>query len=218
MSVEVFHKDPFLGLYFSLFFNDLPASLPFSVSCSLYADDLDIWSSFPSVPIAVEATQDPPIRLRDGLSTGVFLSVRANVRPPSSQWIPTKLTSSPTFSYSTLPLSFYPTETFLGVTFDRTLSFSKHVSSLKAKFFPRLNVLRCTSASSWSAFKESLSLLYKTLLRPLLIYALSGWFPFLRVTNTTKLKRLHQAASRSSAAVFRPTLFHFSSLRLHYLL
>ena len=36
----------------------------------------------------------------DGLSIGVFLSIRANVTPPSSQWIPTKLTSSPTFSYS----------------------------------------------------------------------------------------------------------------------
>ena len=35
-----------------------------------------------------------------GLSTGVFLSIRANVRPPSSQWIATKLTSSPTSSYS----------------------------------------------------------------------------------------------------------------------
>ena len=35
-----------------------------------------------------------------GLSTGVFLSIRANVRPPSSQWIPIKLTSSSTSSYS----------------------------------------------------------------------------------------------------------------------
>ena len=34
-----------------------------------------------------------------GLSTGVFLSIRANVRPPFFQWIPTKLTSSP-ISYS----------------------------------------------------------------------------------------------------------------------
>ena len=42
---------------FSLFINDLPASLPSSVSCSLYADNLAIWSSSPSVPTAVEATQ-----------------------------------------------------------------------------------------------------------------------------------------------------------------
>ena len=34
----------------SLFINDLPASLPSSVSCSIYADDLAIWPSSPSVP------------------------------------------------------------------------------------------------------------------------------------------------------------------------
>ena len=46
-------------------------------------------------------------------------------------------------------LRFNPTLTFLGVTFGRTLFFSKHVSLLKAKFFSRLKVLRCISASSW---------------------------------------------------------------------
>ena len=46
--------DPVL---FSLFINDLPASLPSSVSCSLHADDLAIWSSWPLVPASVEATQ-----------------------------------------------------------------------------------------------------------------------------------------------------------------
>ena len=43
---------------FSLFIDGLPASLPSSVSCSLYADDLIIWSSSPSVPTAVKATQE----------------------------------------------------------------------------------------------------------------------------------------------------------------
>ena len=42
---------------FSVFINDFPAFLPFSVSCTLYADDLVIWSSYPLVPAAVEATQ-----------------------------------------------------------------------------------------------------------------------------------------------------------------
>ena len=36
---------------FSLFINDLPASLPSSASCSLYADDLVIWSSSSSAPL-----------------------------------------------------------------------------------------------------------------------------------------------------------------------
>ena len=61
-------------------------------------------------------------------------------------------------------LRFNPTPTFLRITLDRTLSFSKHVSSLKAKFFPRLKALRCMSASSWGSFKKSLSLLYKDFL------------------------------------------------------
>ena len=85
-------------------------------------------------------------------------------------------------------LRFNPTPTFLGITFDRTLSFSKHVSLLKSKFFPRLKALRCISASSWGPSKESLSLFYK---------ALTGWFPLLSITNIIKLERLHRAASRT---------------------
>ena len=94
---------------------------------------------------------------------------------------------------------FNSTPTFLGVIFDRTFSFSfsKHVSTLKAKFFPRLKALRCISASSWSPSRESLSLLYKAFLRPLLTYALPASFPFLSVTNITKLKHLYRVASRA---------------------
>ena len=94
-------------------------------------------------------------------------------------------------------LRFNPTPTFLGVTFDRTLSFSKHASSLKVKFFPRLKALRCISASSWGPSKESLSVLYKSFLRSLLTYDSPGWFLFLSATNLTKLERLHRAASRA---------------------
>ena len=94
-------------------------------------------------------------------------------------------------------LRFNPTPSFLGVTFDRTLFFSKHVSSLKARFFPRIKALRCIVASSWGPSKESLSVLYKAFLRSLLTYASSGCFPFLSVTNFIKLERLHRAASRA---------------------
>ena len=119
---------------------------------------------------------------------------------------------------------FNPTPTFLGVTFDRTLSFSKHVSSLKAKFFPDLKALLCISASSWGQSKKFLSVLYKDFLRLLLTYASPGWFPFLSVTNITKLERIQRTTitgclssspiplllSKASLPPLRVTLTYFT--------
>ena len=51
-------------------------------------------------------------------------------------------------------LSFNFTSTFLGVTFNRILSFSKHVFLLKAKFFPRLKTLRCVCCFLMGPYNE----------------------------------------------------------------
>ena len=117
---------------FSLFINDLPASLPSSISCSLYADDLAIWSSSPLVPTAVEATQGALFRLERWseywcrpLNPSKCEASFSSVDPHQANLQPNLLLLGPR-------LRFNPTPTFLGVTFDRTLSFSKHVSSLKA--------------------------------------------------------------------------------------
>ena len=182
---------------FSLFINNLPASLSSSVSCSLYADDLAIWSSSPSIPTTVEATQGALFRLEHWSE---YWCLPLNPIKCESSFFSVDLHQAnlqPNLLLLGSRLRFNPTPTFHGVTFDRTLSFSKHVSSLKAKFFPRLKALRCISASSWGPSKESLSLLYKSFLRPLLTYASPGWFPFLSATNITKLERLHRAASRA---------------------
>ena len=185
------------SVLFSLFINDLPASLPSSVSCSLYADDLAIWSSSPSVPTAVETTQGALFRLE---SWSEYWCLPLNSSKCEASFFSVGLHQAPLQPNLLLlgsRLRFNPTPTFLGVAFDRTLSFSKHVSSLKAKFFPCLKVLRCISASSWGPSKESLSLLYKSFLWLLLTYASPGWFPFLSATNFSKLERLHRAASRA---------------------
>ena len=115
------------------------------------------------------------------------------MRSPFSQWIPTKLTSR-SASYSILEFVSIPFQPFLGSPLTILFPFSKHVSLLKAKFFPHLKVFCCISASSLGPSKESLSVLYKSFLRPLLTYVLPRWFPFLSITNITKLEYL-QAAS-----------------------
>ena len=191
---------------FSLFINDLLASLPSSVSCSLYADDLSIWFSSPSVPTAVEATQGALFRLercsehwRLPLNPSKCEASFFSVDPHQANLQPNLLLLGSRLRFSTTPA-------FLGVTFDRTLSFSKHVSSLKAKFFPRFKALRCISASSWGPSKESLSVLYKSFLRSLLTYASPGLFPFLSAINIAP----------SPAASRRPLSLYYSP-RLLYL-
>ena len=99
-SVEMFRKDPFLALYFSLFIKDFPAFLPSFVSCSFYAVYLAIWSSSTRSPLRWRPHKELCLDCSAGRSTGVFLSIRANVRPISFQWILTKLTSNPIFFYS----------------------------------------------------------------------------------------------------------------------
>ena len=103
--------DPVL---FSVFINDLMASLPSSISCSLCADDLAIWSSSPRSPLRWRPHKELCFDWSADLSTGVFLSIRANARPPSSQWISTKLTSSPTSSYLDLASVSIQLQLFLG--------------------------------------------------------------------------------------------------------
>ena len=129
---------------FSLYINDLPTFLPTSVKTSLYADDLAIWASSPSVECATSIVQAALNRLVEW----------------SSKWrLPLNPLKCETFFFSldpcqsriqlslyilNTPLKFNPHPTFLGVTFDRTLSFKHHVLSLRKKF-PADSVLSALS-------------------------------------------------------------------------
>ena len=197
-SVEVFRKDPFLALYFS------PYSLMiFRLLCLLPSSVLFTLTIWPFGPIPPRSPvwwrphKDLCFDWSAGLSTGVFLSIRENVRPLSSQWIPTRLTSNPTSSYSAPASVSIPLQLFSGSPLTALFPLLNMYLRWRPSFSPRLKALRCISASSWGPSKESLSLLYKSFLRPLFTYASPGWFPFLSATNLTKLERLQRAASRA---------------------
>ena len=126
---------------FFLFINHLSSAALFT---------LTIWSFGPD-PSRSSLRWRPHKELcfdwRAGLSTGAFLSIRENVRSISFQWIPTKLISSPTF-FTWLPPPYQFNFIFSWSHLRPHSFFFKHVSLLKAKFFPRLKALRCISASS----------------------------------------------------------------------
>ena len=114
-SVEMFHKDPFLALDFYLFVLMIFWLLCLLPSAALFT--LTFWPFDPSPPrspLRWKPHKKPCFDWSDGLSTGDFLSIRANVRPLSSHWIPTKLTSSPTSFYLAPASVLIPLQLFSG--------------------------------------------------------------------------------------------------------
>ena len=119
----MFRKDPFLALYYSL--SSLKIFRPLCLLPSAALFTLMTWPfgpPLPRAPLRWGSLKEFCFDWRTDLSTGVFLSIRANVKPPS-QWIPTKLTSSPTSFYSAPASVSIPLQLFLGSTSTALLLF-----------------------------------------------------------------------------------------------
>ena len=181
---------------FILFVDDITKDLPRDAHASLYADDLAIWSSSPD-PLKATSVVQSSLAVLETWSN--LWRLPLNPKKCESSFFstdPHQATFQPRLNLLGFPLFFNPTPKFLGVTFDRTLSFGAHVQSLCSKFYPRHKALRSIATASWGPTKESLSLLYKAFVRPVLTYASPGWFPFLCNTATNHLEVLHRAACR----------------------
>ena len=94
------------------------------------------------------------------------------------------------------PPNFNPYPTFLGATFNHTLSFKHHVLTLRKKFRSRFCAFRSNASAFWGPSKESLCTLYKAFIRPILTYTSPGWFPFSHSTHITSVERRHKSSCR----------------------
>ena len=120
----MFRKDPFLALsffLFSLMIFQLLCLLPSAALFTLSIWPFDVpllrsplrWRPLPRSPLQWRPHKELCFDWSAFLSTGVFLSIQANVMPPS-QLNSTKLTSNPTSSYSAPASVSIPLQPFLG--------------------------------------------------------------------------------------------------------
>ena len=104
---------------------------------SLYADDLAIWSSSPD-PLKASSVVQSFFAVLETWSN--LWRLPLNPKKCESYFFSTdshQATFEPRLNLLGFPLLFNPTPKFLGVTFDRTLSFGAHVQFLCSKFYPR---------------------------------------------------------------------------------
>ena len=77
---------------------------------------------------------------------------------------------------------------YLGVTFQRNGSYSKHVQNVAPKFRSHLNVIRMLTGTSWGAGKRSLLTVYRLIVRSVIEYGMEAYF----FTSPSLLKPLHR--------------------------
>ena len=179
----MFRKDPFLALYFSLF-----SSIIFWLLCHLPSATLftlTIWPfGFPSPqsPLQWKPHKELCFDWSAGLSTSVFLPIQAIMRAPYSEWMATKLTSSPTFFYSAPASVSIQFQLFLGSPSTALFPFV----SMYLRWRPSSShVSRPYAVSVWR-FSSALSHLCFTRM----VF-------FLKRSNFTKLERIRRARSRA---------------------
>lgn len=146
--------------------NDIVSGINHPVKASLYADDLVLYSSAEHITTAQEHLQQSVDTVCDFAKNRGF---KFNIlKTKSIQFYKGRESQcvSPKFYIDGQLISVVSNVKYLGVTFDQKLSWKPHIEALRTDCKRRLNILRCLAHISWGADRDTLLMLYKTLIQP----------------------------------------------------
>ncbi|RUS72307.1 hypothetical protein EGW08_019930 [Elysia chlorotica] len=190
-------------IHFGIQINSITKTLQDDVNCSLYVDDF---------VVCYRASSIPTIERQLQLQLNAF-----------QKWADTngfKFSPQKTIAVHFCNKKFYrdpdlyigrgqriPVEEeakFLGVIFDKKLSFIPHLKYLKKKCQKALNLIKTLSGTEWGADRESLLYLYRSLIRSKLDYG-SVVYGSARPSYIKMLDTIHHQGLRLSLGAFRTT-------------
>ena len=180
---------------FTIFVNDIQSILPKGVQGALYADDMAMWTTEEHIGTA-------QIRLQEALD---------NITKWTEDWMmkmnPDKTTYT-TFTLSTKkqPIRLYiegnqlkenETPTYLGVTFDKRLTWKPQAQKCQEKGVQRTRLLRRLAGTQWGADLKVLKTAYTGYVRPVLEYGISAW----GTTAKSNLQRVERVQNQNLRAM-----------------
>ena len=186
---------------FAVMINDIGDVLPAAVGRSLFVDDLAIWFSASSTRVLSRQLQLAVSRLeRWGAENGLRFSTTKTVAVHFCRRRCSDLDLGIRLYREPVPTQ--PAAKFLGVLFDRRLTYKEHFKVLRERCFKSLNVLKCVSRTSYGADRSTLLLLYRAIIRSKLDYAC---FIYDSAVESSKrsLDTIHHTALRVATGAFR---------------
>lgn len=154
---------------FGIAVNDLITSIPERLGKCMYVDDLVLFYSGDSM---AEITQN----IQEGINTLVEVADNKGFRFSDTKTICMHFCrkriehNEPILYLNESRIEIKSSVKFLGIIFDSKLTWVQHIEDLANRCKKSLNILRCLSHLSWGADRETLLLIYKSLIRSRIDY------------------------------------------------
>ena len=154
-------------ILFDIMINDIPFTN--KIESSLYADDCAIWASGRNESFINKYLQENVDILQKWCDTWGFQISHSKTQGINftlkAKLLNTKL------KLRKDNITFTDNIKFLGVTFDRRLTFKAHIKNVADRCNKLFNILKCLSGTSWGGGKDLLLLVYRGLIRSVMDYA-----------------------------------------------
>nr|KAG5689418.1 hypothetical protein BaRGS_017936 [Batillaria attramentaria] len=187
---------------FILFMNDLVPELPRGIHAALYADDLVLWCTEEHTTTARYRMQLALDKLTAWTNTwGVTINKE---KSSATLYTLSTKTSAGNLNLEDTPLRYEDQQTYLGVTFDKRLTWKQHVQNAEAKARRKLNIMRKLAGTQWGANEKILKNVYQGSVRPHLEYGSSSWMTAAQSHQQT-LQRVQNQALRIITGAMRST-------------
>ena len=184
---------------FSIKINDIVKCLGNLTDCSLYVDDFCICYRSKSMATIERQQQQNLNKIKNLATSNGFKFSKSKTQCVYFCQL-CKQHDDPVLHLYGSPIPVVEESKFLGILFDRKLSFIPHIKYLKAKCLKALNLLKVLSRTSWGADRTTLLNLYWSLVRSKLDY---GCIIYARKSNLQMLDPIHNQRLRLALGAFR---------------
>ena len=183
-------------LLFLFYINGIRDEAPEGTFISMYEDDIAVWSQHKDRVIAQEAVQiavnnfgawseEHRLMLNPSKCEVAFFSTD----PAEANWSPSIQLNGQAFAFNRTP-------TFLGVMYDRTLSFRPQAEAVKARVMGRIRIMASLASKEWGWSRHSLRTIYMATIHSVLHFCGAAWQPWLAKSNLQILERIQNRALR----------------------
>ena len=199
------------GAPLCVFINNLAKALierfgenAYGVLCALFADDVSILTRDHRAEAARRAQEVVDLIVEWSRNWKLTLNASKSEVAFFSTW--TKESNhQPIITIDGTRIPFNPNPTLLGVTFDRQLTFAKHLEDVMKQAASKTKMIAAVSHSKWGWDKQHLTQLFYAYIRSKLDFAGPGWQPWLSDTNLKVLDSTQNHALRAITGQLRST-------------